>query len=68
MAVGVGFEPTEGSLLNGFQDRRFRPLSQPTNIPTASTSCAGSAHYNDADAARKGLSAMNCFFIAMSRI
>jgi hypothetical protein len=30
MAEGVGFEPTEGVTLNGFQDRRFRPLSHPS--------------------------------------
>ncbi len=27
MAERVGFEPTEGDTFNGFQDRRFRPLS-----------------------------------------
>lgn len=30
MAVGQGFEPWELLTLNGFQDRRFRPLSHPT--------------------------------------
>ena len=31
VAEGVGFEPTEHlSMLNGFQDRRIRPLCHPS--------------------------------------
>ena len=32
LAERVGFEPTEGQALNGFQDRRFRPLSHLSEI------------------------------------
>ena len=31
MAEGVGFEPTELSL-NGFQDRRLKPLGHPSGV------------------------------------
>ena len=40
-AGGVGFEPTEVLRFNGFQGRRFRPLSQPPKTGVRhSTECA----------------------------
>lgn len=32
MAEGVGFEPTDTRGINGFQDRRHRPLSHPSAV------------------------------------
>ncbi len=35
MAVGVGFEPTKGDTLAGFQDRCLKPLGHPTTMEDA---------------------------------